>query len=61
MINEGWAFICVIAVWGWILSLVAFILKVFPARNTFEKRSAIIWGVSFIAFYVIWVTAMIRS
>ena len=61
MINDGLAVICIIGVWGWILSGVGFILRVFPVRHAFEKRAAAIWGGCFLVFYTLWVAGMIRS
>jgi hypothetical protein len=61
MINEGWAVVTVIGVWGWILSGIGFILGVFPARDEFNRKSATIWGASFFFFYALWVTGMINT
>ena len=61
MINEGWAVVTVIGVWGWILAGVGFTLLAFPARDSFNGRSAAIWGGVFIFFYAIWVTGMINA
>jgi hypothetical protein len=61
MINEGWALITVIGVWGWILSGIGFILGVFPTRDAFDSKSAALWGGSFIFFYAIWVAGMVNA
>ncbi|KAF0218285.1 MAG: hypothetical protein FD174_3038 [Geobacteraceae bacterium] len=61
MINEGWAFFCVIGFWGWVLATVGFILKAFPASGVFHTRSATLWGSSVVLFYVIWVMGMIHA
>ena len=61
MENEAWGIICVIGVWGWILSVVGFIVKVFPAGERFNSRSAMIWGGSFIIFYALWVVGMLNA
>ena len=61
MISEGWAVICIIGVWGWILAGIGFILKAFPAKDVFEKKSAALWGGCFIFFYALWVVGMINS
>jgi hypothetical protein len=61
MENETWGIICVVGVWGWIFSVVGFIFKSFPAGGRFSSRSAIIWGVSFIIFYALWVVGMINA
>jgi hypothetical protein len=56
-----WGIITVIGVWGWILSIVGFIVKVFPTGDRFNGRSAISWGSSFIFFYALWVVGMINA
>jgi hypothetical protein len=61
VINEGWAFISVIGVWGWILSGIVFTLKVFPAVHAFECKSAALWGGCFIFFYALWIAGMIHA
>jgi hypothetical protein len=61
MIRESWAVLCIIGVWGWILTGVGFILRVFPTRDAFNSKSAMLWGCCFIAFYFLWVVGMINS
>ena len=61
MINEGWDYLCIIGVWGWILSGVGFILKAFPIRDAFKGKSALFWGGCFVFFYVLWLVGMIRA
>ena len=61
MINEAWAVICVIGVWGWILSGVGFTLRVFPAGDAFKRKSAVLWGACFIFFYALWIAGMINA
>ncbi len=59
--NEGWAVICVIGVWGWIISGIGFLLKAFPAKDSFDGKTAALWGGCFILFYALWVVGMISS
>lgn len=61
MIHEGWAAVCVVGVWGWILSGAGFVLKAFPRRDLFKRNPAAIWGAVFILFYVLWVVGMILA
>ena len=61
MRSEAWAIICIIGVWGWIFSGVGFILKVFPAKDSFDGRSAAVWGGCFLLFYALWIAGMIHS
>ena len=59
--NEAWSIICLIGVWGWVLSVVGFIVKVFPTGGRFSGRYAMIWGGSFLFFYALWVVGMINA
>ncbi len=61
MINENWAILCIIGVWGWILSGAGFILRAFPIRDVFNSKSAVFWGCLFIFFYALWIIGMIKA
>ena len=59
MIHEGWAFVCVLGFWGWILATVGFILKAFPSRM-FTGKAAAIWGGASLSFYFLWFVGMLN-
>ena len=61
MESEVWGIISIVGVWGWILSVVGFIVKSFPGGNRFNGRAAMIWGGSFLFFYALWVVGMINA
>jgi len=61
MINEVWAIITEIGVWGWILSGVGFTLRVFPTGDAFNGKSAAVWGGCFLFFYGLWIAGMIHA
>jgi hypothetical protein len=61
MINEAWAVVTVIGVWGWILAGIGFTLQAFPAKDSFNARASAMWGGCFIFFYFLWVTGMINA
>lgn len=61
MLHEGWALLCQLGLWGWIVSAVGFIMKAFPSRNVFDKRSAIRWGVCLLGGYVVWIVGMVMA
>jgi len=61
MENEAWGVISVVGVWGWMLSVVGFIIKSFPGGGRFNGRSAMIWGGCFIFFYALWVVGMLNA
>lgn len=61
MSNEWWGVICDVGVWGWVLSVVGFILGVFPARDRFDCNKALTWGTGFLFFYALWVVGMMHA
>jgi len=61
MINEAWALICEISLWGWIFAAVGLILKAFPSRDTCRQGPAVAWGGCLILFYAIWIVSMIKA
>lgn len=60
MMHEGWAIICVVGFWGWVLAAIGFILKAFPAR-VFSGKAAVIWGGVCIFFYIAWFVGMLHA
>jgi hypothetical protein len=60
MINEGWAIVCMIGFWGWVLSVIGFILKAFPGRG-FHGRNAAVWGGAILSFFCIWFLGMLNA
>jgi hypothetical protein len=61
MRNEWWGVITVVGVWGWILAGIGFILKAFPVKDRFDKRGALMWGITFLFFYAMWVLGMMNA
>lgn len=61
MINEGWALLCLIGLWGWILATVVFIFKAFSGNGVFQGRSALPYGGAIVVFYVVWLMGMFNA
>lgn len=61
MINEGWAFFCIIGFWGWVLCTMGFIVKSFPTRDAFRGSAALRWGGAVVAFYALWIAGMLNA
>jgi hypothetical protein len=61
MESEAWGIICSVGVWGWILSVVGFIVRVFPPGGRFNRMAAMIWGGCFLFFYALWVVGMMNA
>lgn len=61
MINETWALVCEIGLWGWIAAAAGFILHSFPSRGVFRTGPATVWGGSLVAFYILWIVGMLNA
>jgi len=61
MINEWWALVCEIGLWGWVAATAGLILQAFPSRDTFRKGPAFLWGGCLLFCYAIWIAGMIKS
>lgn len=61
MLNDGWAIVCQLGLWGWIVSTVAFIATAFPARGRFELKPAVCWGGALALFFTIWIIGMAQA
>lgn len=61
MLHEGWAVICQIGLWGWVVSAVGLIVRAFPAREALNGQAALRWGGALAAFYAIWIAGMVMA
>ncbi len=61
MMHEGWAVVCVVGFWGWILATVGLVLKTFPSASSFSLKNAARWGGAVIAFYFLWFIGMLNA
>ena len=60
MINDPWALLCEVSLWGWQGAALGFILRSFPTRDAFNKRTGAVWGSCFIFFYILWTVGMLK-
>lgn len=60
-VNEAWAFLVVVGFWGWVLCTVGLIIKGFPQRDVFARKTARWWGSAVIFFYSLWVMGMMNA
>lgn len=58
MVNEFWAAITQVALWGWIIATFIFIWNAF-AGGVFHSK-AWPWGVAVTCFFSLWTFAMLR-
>jgi hypothetical protein len=61
MLNENWALLCEVGLWGWILSTAAMAIQVFARRDNFDKKYALLWGLAIAGFYTFWIYGMIHA
>jgi hypothetical protein len=61
MINETWALICEISLWGWIAATIGLILHSFPSRDAFRKRPAAAWGGCLAILFALWIVGMLKA
>ncbi len=59
--HEGWALVSQIGLWGWIGSVVGFILNVFGTAGTFDQRVARRWGACIVLLFAVWIVGMSRA
>lgn len=61
MLNDGWAVVCQVGLWGWIASTIILIVKAFPMRGVMDGKAAGRWGGVGVAFFVIWILGMVLA
>jgi hypothetical protein len=61
MMTTFWSTVCLIGVWGFVGATVGFILKAFPARGVFDRRSSLPWGVALLVCFVLWMVGMANA
>jgi hypothetical protein len=61
MLNESWALLCEIGLWGWILSIVGLTVQTFTQKDSLDKKYALLWGAGIVVFYAFWIYGMVRA
>jgi hypothetical protein len=61
MSNDLWSIVTLIGLAGWILSMIVFLFRSFPARGVFEAQQARIWGAATVVSYAVWIVGMINA
>jgi len=56
----GWDVLLEIGFWGWIISVFLFILKGLDRQDRIIIKNAVIFGVFFIIFYLLWILGMVQ-
>lgn len=61
MSDNLWSLIIVIALWGWVCSVIFFIFQTFTGREQFNVKAARFWGVFVVAFFGIWIAGLLHA
>ncbi|MCB9475381.1 MAG: hypothetical protein H6685_00805 [Deltaproteobacteria bacterium] len=56
--NKAWAFLAVVAFFGWVAAVLFFIAKAFGPKDEFHRRPAAIYGGVFLVAYAVWMVAL---
>ena len=56
-----WTLACLAGIWGFLLSVVGFILNAFPARDVFDAQKGLKWGAALLICFVVWVLGMAHA
>jgi hypothetical protein len=59
--NEPWSVVCVVGLWGFVLSTVGLILQGFPARGVLAVRPCLRWGSALLVCFLCWVVGMAHA
>lgn len=58
MMSDLWSLVCLVGLWGWVLSACLLLAKAFPSRGVFLARPALVWGGAFAVCYALWLAGM---
>lgn len=59
--NEYWALLSQVGLWGWIVTMLFLIRSAFPENNLFVARAAYKWGGISLCFFASWVAGMLLA
>ena len=59
--NEYWALVSQVGVWGWVVTVFFFIHFSFPGRDQFVFKSAAKWGGISMVFFLVWIAGMLLA
>lgn len=58
MSDALWSIVCLAGLWGFVACTVLLILKGFPARDRFDRSSALRWGGGGLLALAVWIAGM---
>jgi hypothetical protein len=59
--NEYWAVLSQVGLWGWIASVLCMVYLCFPSYNIFLTRNAVKYGLGVLLFFVLWIAGMMLA
>jgi hypothetical protein len=59
--DSFWSVVIILSLAGWVTSTLFFIFRVFPSKDHFEARQALVWGGCTIVFYALWVVGLVNA
>jgi hypothetical protein len=57
----SWSILCLLGLWGFVVAMIGFILKSFPARGVFLARSGLRWGAAAVICFALWIVGMANA
>lgn len=61
MWHDLWSIVVLAGLCGWLVSVVSFAFRAFPARGEFDIRQARRWGSAVAIFFTVWVIGMLNA
>ncbi len=61
MSDTLWSMLCLAGVWGFVACTITLILKGFPARDSFDGKSALRWGGGVLLCFIVWMVGMTNA
>jgi hypothetical protein len=59
--NEYWALLSQLGLWGWVITVLCFIHYSFPDSEQFITKAAFKWGAISLCFFALWVSGMLLA
>lgn len=60
-VNPFWSMVLLLGVIGWISTAIIFIFQAWDHEDNFNPRRALIWGVTFVVFYGVWILGLVNA
>ena len=61
MPSDIWSVVMLAGLWGWVVFMLLFIFRAFPARGVFESRPALCWGGCAAISFALWIAGLLNA